>query len=90
MEHELTIAPKRSVSDSAGGKGTPTAVTHQACFPYAVREHRDHQRRPTRHDDRHPECLRAVMTSEPVPAEQPGALVDECRIRDRTVETGNA
>jgi excisionase family DNA binding protein len=28
------------------------------------------------------------MTSEAVPAEQPGTVVDEVRIRDRTVETG--
>ncbi len=31
--------------------------------------------------------LRTVMTSETVPVEQPGALVDELRIRDRAVET---
>jgi len=28
------------------------------------------------------------MTSETVPVEQPGTVVDELRIRDRTVETG--
>ena len=108
MEQELTIPPKRSVSDSAGGQvgKTPTAVTHQACFPRAVREHRDHQHpahpavfvrcsfapvRPCVHLVCHPSDLRAVMTSETVLAEQPGALVDECRIsRDRTVATGYA
>ena len=35
----------------------------------------------------HRSDLGTVMTSETVPAQQPGALVDECRIRDRTVET---
>ena len=34
-----------------------------------------------------PDDLRAVMTSETAPIEQPGALVDELRNRDRALET---
>src|SRR6266850_2801576 len=76
---KVVMAPERFVSDSARDRSAnprgPRSLFFRASSCPGAR------RVLTRGD------LRAVMTSETVPVEQPGTLVDELRIRDRAVET---
>jgi len=78
MDPKVVMAPERSVSDSARDRSAnprgPRSLFFRAIVLGASRVL-------TRGD------LRAVMTSETVPVEHLGALVDEFRIRDRAVET---
>jgi hypothetical protein len=79
MNPKVVMVPERFVSDSARDQSTnpcrPRSLFFRASSSPSVRlcAHRGD--------------LRTVMTSETVPVEQPGALVDELRIRDRAVET---
>src|SRR5882724_2370630 len=79
MNPKVVMTPERSFSDSARDRSAnprgPRSLFFRALVLGASRVL-------ARGD------LRTVMTSETVPVEEPGALVDELWIRDRAVETG--
>ena len=79
MNPKVVMTPERSFSDSARDRSATPRGPRSLFFRALVL---GASRVLTRGD------LRTVMTSETVPVEQPGALVDELWIRDRAVETG--
>ena len=79
MNPKVVMAPERFVSDSARDRSAHPRGPRSLFF--RVSSCPGARRVLTRGD------LRAVMTSDTVPVEQRGTLVDELRIRDRAVET---